>query len=220
MLCKIFVQTLFMFLSAILVQADTLIDLPKPRYSGQVSLEETLQKRRSVREFSKESITLKEVSQILWAAQGITDSNKKRTAPSAGALYPMKVYLLAGNVRELRAGIYLYEPGKHQLIKIIDGDFRDSLCNAALGQPWVKNASLNIVITAVYEITTRKYGDRGIRYVHIEAGHVGQNILLQAESLGLGAVPVGAFHDGEVKRILNLKENEQPLYIIPVGKKR
>lgn len=200
--------------------AETAIDLPKPRQKSNISLEEALSKRRSIREFSREALTLQEVSQLLWSAQGITNSKNGRTAPSAGALYPIKIYLVVGSVKNLAVGVYRYEPFKHQIVKTKEGDLRESLSEASLWQPWVKNAAVNIVITAVYEITTRKYGERGIRYVHIEVGHVAQNVLLQAVALELGAVPVGAFYDSEVKKILGLKENEQPLYIIPIGKKR
>lgn len=217
------VKILAFIISALLtchLYAETVVELPKPIKKGNISLEETLSKRRSVREFSSEVLTLNEVSQLLWSAQGITGQNSGRTAPSAGALYPIKVYLVVGGVRNLNAGIYRYEPFKHQIIKIKDEDLRESLSEAALGQPWVKNAAVNLVITAIYEITTKKYGERGIRYVHIEAGHVAQNVLLQAVAIGLGAVPVGAFYDSEVKKVLGLKENEQPLYMISVGKKR
>ncbi|MCS7215202.1 MAG: SagB/ThcOx family dehydrogenase [Thermodesulfovibrio sp.] len=200
--------------------AETLINLPKPRTKGNLSLEETLNKRRSLREYSSEALTLTEVSQLLWSSQGITDEKGRRTAPSAGALYPISVYLVAGNVKNISSGLYKYEPHNHQLIKIKEGDIRDFLSKASLGQPWVRNAPINLVITAVYEITTRKYGERGIRYVHIEVGHAAQNVLLQAVALDLGAVPVGAFNDEDVKKILNLKETEQPLYIIPVGRKK
>lgn len=200
--------------------AETLINLPKPKTKGNLSLEETLNKRRSLREYSSEALTLIEVSQLLWSVQGITDVKDRRTAPSAGALYPLTVYLVAGNVKNLSAGLYKYEPHNHQLIKIKEGDLRDSLSKASIGQPWVRNAPINLVITAVYETTTRKYGERGIRYVHIEVGHAAQNVLLQAVALDLGAVPVGAFNDGDVRKILNLKETEQPLYIIPVGRKK
>lgn len=200
--------------------AETVINLPKPKTKTNISLEETLNKRRSIREYSSEALTLSEVSQLLWAAQGITDKRGKRTAPSAGALYPLSVYLVAGNVKNISSGIYKYEPQNHQLVKIKDGDIREALSKASLGQPWVKNAPVNIIITAIYEVTTRKYGERGIRYVHIEVGHVAQNVLLQAVSLDLGAVPVGAFNDEDVKKILNLREAEQPLYIIPVGRQK
>lgn len=218
-LIKIFIQKISILMLYAFVNAETLIDLPKPSLSSQVSLEETLKNRRSVREFSKEPLTLKEVSQILWAAQGITDANKKRTAPSAGALYPIRVYLLSGNVKRLPAGIYLYEPATHQLVKNREGDMMNALSDAALGQPWIKNAATVVVLTGVYEITKKKYGERGIKYVHIETGHIAQNILLQVVALDLGAVPVGAFNDNEVRKVLNLSEKEFPLYIIPIGRK-
>ncbi|MDI1471364.1 MAG: SagB/ThcOx family dehydrogenase [Thermodesulfovibrio sp.] len=199
---------------------ESVIDLPKPRYKGNITLEETLKERRSVREFSNQPLTLEEISQLLWATQGIKDESGKRTVPSAGALYPLEIYLLSGNVKNLPAGIYKYNPFKHHIMKIKEGDKREELSNVALGQPWVKNASVNFIIVAVYERTTRKYGDRGIRYVHIEVGHAAQNLLLQATALRLGAVPVGAFNDNEVKKVIGLRDNEQPLYIIPVGKRK
>jgi len=196
------------------------IELPSPRYKGTITLEETLKERRSVREFSSHSLSLEEISQLLWAMQGITEPSGGRTAPSAGALYPLEIYLVVGNVKNLPAGVYKYEPFKHRLIKIKDGDKREKLSYAALGQPWVKTAAVDFVIAAVYERTTRKYGKRGIRYVHIEVGHVAQNLLLQATALGIGAVTVGAFYDSEVKKVVGLKNEEQPIYIIPVGKKK
>lgn len=200
--------------------AETFIELPRPKTKSEVSLEETLSKRRSIREYSSESLSLSEVSQLLWSAQGVTDSRGRRTTPSAGALYPLRVYLVAGNVTRLSQGLYLYLPNQHGLHKLKGGDLREALSKASLGQPWVRDAPISIVITGEYEITTGKYGERGIRYVHIEVGHAAQNVLLQAVALNLGAVPVGAFNDEEVRRILNLKQNEYPLYIIPVGKVR
>lgn len=217
---KIFSPFILLLLLSFDLHAETIIGLPKARQKSNISLEETLSKRRSVREYSPDTLTLSDVSQLLWSAQGITDGRNGRTAPSAGALYPLFVYLVAGNVKNLNAGIYKYEPHKHQLLRIKEGDVRDSLAKASLGQPWVREAPANIIITAVYEITTRKYGERGIRYVHIEVGHVAQNVLLQAVALDLGAVPVGAYYDGDVRKILNLGENEHPLYIIPVGKRK
>ena len=196
------------------------ITLPEPRYDSDMSVEQSLLGRRSTRSYTGESITLQELSQLLWAAQGITDSGRGfRTAPSAGALYPREVYVVAGDVQNLVSGIYKYEPDEHELARLIDGDKRSELADAALAQPWVKEGALAIVFTAVYERTTVKYGERGIRYVHIEVGHAAQNLLLQAVAMGLGAAPVGAFHDEPVAGLLNLPDNEQPLYIIPVGRK-
>ncbi len=199
--------------------AGSTVKLPEPRLKGTVSLEETLLKRRSVRDYADVALTLEEVSQLLWAGQGITDTRGGRTAPSAGATYPLEVYLVSGNVQSLAAGIYKYNPKKHELIKVSDGDVRAKLADAALVQTFVAAASIDIVIAAVYERTTWRYGDRGIRYVHIEVGHAAQNICLEAVALGLATVPVGAFHDDRVKSVLGLPANEVPIYILPVGRK-
>jgi len=195
------------------------ISLPEPRLDGEVSLEQSLSERRSMRSYSGESLTLAEVSQLLWAAQGVTDASGHRTSPSAGALYPLELYLVAGNVENLEPGLYHYLPGKHQLVLVADGDVRTDLASAALSQSSVRNGAVSIVITAVYERTTARYGERGIRYVHIEVGHAAQNICLQAAALGLGLVTVGAFDDEQVSEILDLPADENPLYIIPVGRK-
>jgi len=195
------------------------VTLPEPRLKSEVSLEETLLKRRSVREYANLPLTLDNVSQLLWSAQGITAEWGGRTAPSAGGLYPLEVYLVVGSVENLAPGVYKYRPERHDLVKVRDGDVREELANAALGQTWVKEGAVDIVIAAVYERTTKKYGDRGVRYVHMEAGHAAQNIYLQAAALNLGMVTVGAFYDDSVKDILGMAGNEAPLYVIPVGRK-
>jgi len=195
------------------------INLPEPRYDSDISIEQSLLNRRSIRSYTGEPLTLQEVSQLLWAAQGFTDPRGYRTAPSAGALYPLELYLVAGDVEGLTAGVYRYEPGEHQLVKTMEGDKRAELASAALGQDCVKEGAITIVFTAVYERTTVKYGERGIRYVHMEAGHAAQNLCLQATALGLGIVTVGAFNDEQLAELLNLPENEQPLYVIPIGRK-
>lgn len=199
---------------------NQVIKLPQPKYNSQFSVEKALLKRRSVRDFKNEPLTLAEVSQLLWSAQGITEPTTGfRTAPSAGALYPLEVYLIVGNVEKLSPGIYKYQPAGHQLIKLSSADKRTELYHAALSQEWVKDGAVVIVFSAVYERTTEKYGERGVRYVHIEAGHAAQNVYLQTVALNLGTVVVGAFDDNQVKKILNLKENEQPLIIMPIGRK-
>jgi len=200
--------------------SENMIELPKPQFDSDKSIESCLIHRRSIRSYSDKALTLQEVSQLLWAAQGITSDRGYRTTPSAGALYPLEVYLIAGNVQNLSPGIYKYRPASHSLTKQIDGDQRSALANAALMQSWVKESAADIVITAVNSRTTVKYGERGIRYVHMEVGHAAQNVLLQAVALEIGAVPVGAFHDDQVSDLLNLPEDEQPLYIIPLGKLR
>ena len=195
------------------------IKLPAPEYASKLSIEEALLKRRSVRDYKDQPLELAEVSQLLWAAQGITDQRGLRTAPSAGALYPLEVYLVAGNVSGLSAGAYRYVPDGHSLVKVADGDRREELCQAALGQASVKKGAAVIVFTAIYERTTGKYGDRGIKYAHIEVGCASQNVYLQAVSLDIGTVFVGAFHDSRVRELLNLENNEHPHCIMPLGKK-
>jgi len=190
---------------------SNIIKLPLPRLSGKLSLEESLAKRRSKRSFTKESLNWEEIGQILWAAQGITDPRGFRTAPSAGALYPLEIYFLTPE------GAFHYLSASHQAEKIGEKDLRKALALSALGQSAVSQAPLDIVITAVYQRVTGKYGQRGERYVHIEAGHCAQNIHLQAVSLGLDSVPIGAFSDEAVSKVLSLPENYRPLYIIPVG---
>ncbi len=195
------------------------IILPAPIYESSTSLEEALRLRRSVRHYSQDELSLDEVSQLLWAGQGITKAGFYRTSPSAGATYPLELYLVCGEVDEIPAGVYHYVPERHHLVLIRKGDLRSSLKDAALGQEHVGSAPAAIVVTAVYERTTSKYGERGIIYVHMEAGHCAQNILLQAESLDLGAVPVGAFIDKEALAVLDATKNESALYIIPLGRK-
>lgn len=192
------------------------IDLPEPSLKGEVSVEETIEGRRSVRSFSPGALTLEEISQLLWAAQGVTEERRGfRAAPSAGATYPLELYLVTED------GIHSYAPDGHILEPVKSGDMRSSLAGAALGQRFVAEAQASIVITAVYARTAGRYGaERGRRYVHIEAGHAAQNIHLQAVALGLGSVPVGAFRDAEVSGALSLPEGHEPLYIIPVGRPR
>jgi len=187
------------------------IQLPEPMFKGRVSVEEALSKRESIRHFTPEPLTPSVLSQVLWAAQGITRNWGGRTAPSAGALFPLELYLV------LQEGFFHYVPRSHQLIRISDQNFIEDLTSAALGQQCIRESPAIIVITAVYERIERKYGKRGERYVKVEAGHAGQNILLQTVSLGLGAVPVGAFYDDRVKKALSLPVDQEPLYLIPLG---
>ena len=194
------------------------IKLPQPQYDSRSSVESTLLKRKSIRRYTDEPLTLVEISQLLWAAQGVTHHRGFRTAPSAGALYPLEIYIVAGKVTGLAAGIYKFKPNKHVLLKIVEGDKRSELCKAALNQSAVKNAPVVILFFAVYQRITVKYGQRGLRYVFIEVGHSAQNICLQAVSLGLGTVTIGAFNDDKVKKIVNCEADEEPLYIMPVGK--
>jgi len=194
------------------------IALPEPVYESDTSIEEALLARRSIRNYREGALTLQELGQLLWAAQGITDPSGKRTAPSAGALYPLEVYVVVGDVEGLEAGVYKYRPEPHDLVKTLDGDRRKDLTRVALNQQYITQGAIDIVITAVYERVTRKYGDRGVMYTHIEAGHAAQNICLQVASLNLGTVTIGAFENDGVKRVLGLPADEEPLYIMPVGR--
>jgi SagB-type dehydrogenase family enzyme len=194
------------------------IHLPPVRHNSSVSLEATLLTRRSVRKYADEPLSLEEVSQLLWAAQGITDDGGYRTAPSAGALYPLEVYLLAGDVVGLEKGVYKYLPFGHTIIKVTSQDRRVDLHQAALKQDAIIQAPAVIVLAAVYDRTKAKYGDRAPQYVHIEAGSVAQNVYLQATALDLGTVLIGAFYDNQVKAVVGLAKDEEPLALMPVGR--
>lgn len=206
-------------LGGTVAQASESITFPEPSISGAKPLEQLLEQRRSIREFRDESLSQQALGQLLWAAQGITHRKGLRTAPSAGALYPLELYVVVGRLDGLAPGVFHYYPKKHKLENVISGDQRIPLSKAALGQAWVKEAAVVIVFAAVYERTTRKYGKRGIRYVHIEVGHAAENLFLQAEALNLGSVVVGAFDDAEVAKILRLPTDVKPLLLMPVGKK-
>jgi len=205
------------------------IDLPTPRFTSGVSIEETLLNRRSVREFNKEPLTLDDVSQILWAAYGITSPRTHpaslrgglRTAPSAGALYPLEIYLIAGKVSGLNPGIYLYIADGHKLKLHATGDIRKELAEAAAGQSFIADASASLVFTAVYSRTTGKYGSRGKeRYVCMDLGHAAQNVYLQVQALGLATCAVGAFTDMMVSNAVMLPDHEVPLYMMPIGREK
>ncbi len=193
--------------------------LPRPELDGKLSIEKGLLGRRSIREYVAGSLTLAEISQLLWAAQGVTHALGFRTAPSAGALYPLEVYLVVGNVEGLHPGVYRYDARAHTLLAVADGDKRAALSAAALGQECVAEAAVALVFSAVYRRTTAKYGERGVRYVHMEVGHAAQNVYLQAASLRLGTVVVGAFQDDKVKQVIAAAPEEQPLCIMPIGRR-
>ncbi|MCF8060928.1 MAG: SagB/ThcOx family dehydrogenase [Deltaproteobacteria bacterium] len=195
--------------------------LPRPKIDGQISLERSILERRTVRAFGSRPLTLEQLGQLLWAAQGLTGSlGMKRAAPSAGALYPMNVYAVAGDVRGLDAGVYLYAPGGHKLGSGVDGDLRKAVARASLSQAWVAEAPVILIVTAEYERITGKYGRRGVQYAMIESGHIGQNIFLQAVALGLGAGIVGAFREDDLGKALGLPGKRVPLLVMPVGYKR
>lgn len=196
-----------------------LIQLPSPEFKSTTSLEEAILKRRSIRDYTKEPLSIKEVSQILWSAQGITDeASGLRSAPSAGATFPLEVYLVVSNVKDLKAGLYKYNPFNNTLKLLAEGDKRFDIANAALKQGSIEKSAAIVILTAVYERTSVRYGNRTERYVNMEIGHAGQNIYLQAVSLGLGTVMIGAFNDEALIKVLSLPVNEFPLAIYPIGK--
>ena len=185
------------------------VDLPAPPHCD-MSLDEAFENRRTMHELSGPRLTEADISLLLWSAQGITLAGN-RTAPSAGATYPIELYLLTAR------GLYLYRPTHHDLEVVSSEDKRLPLFDNAVDQESVRDAPAVFVVTAVLERTSAKYGDRAVRYVHIEVGHVAQNLLLQAATLGLGGVPVGAFDDDAVSEILGLPDDHEPLYLLPIG---
>ncbi len=198
------------------------IKLPPPRLDGEVSLEKAIKNRRTVRSFTLQPLSMTALSQLLWAAQGITSKRRPyRAVASAGALYPMDLYAVIGKdaIGELEAGVYHYEPPKHTVSLVANGDLRADLARASLSQTWIAKPPVNLVITAEYERISGKYGERGVRYALFEAGHMAQNIFLQAEALGLGAGIVGAFRDSEVLGVLKIPQSHAPLLLMPVGYK-
>jgi len=215
-LCFLSVFLIFDFWFLILQAEDAMdkVKLPKPNLKGNVSLEEAIQKRRSVRSYSSKDLTLDEIGQLCWAAQGITDKRGLRAAPSAGALYPLEIYIVK------KDGLYHYIPDGHLLEKKIAGDLRDSLCKACFGQNFIREAPIDFVICAVYQRVASRYRERGVRYTDIEVGHAAQNVHLEAVALGLDSVPVGAFIDEEVSKALSLPKEEKPIYVIPIGYKK
>jgi SagB-type dehydrogenase family enzyme len=207
-------------LSALSAKKEMPAMLPTPKNRGSLSLEEAIKKRRTVRSFSPSALNREQLSQILYAAQGITEERGfKRAAPSGGALYPTDVYAVVGKAAPEGPdpGVYRYIPSGHRLEKVTPGDRRRPLAEACLHQMWMAGAPVNLVITSEYSRICSKYGDRGMRYAMIEAGHVGQNIFLQAQALGLGAGIVGAFEDRKVAEVLGIPGNHEPLLVMPIG---
>jgi SagB-type dehydrogenase family enzyme len=193
---------------------EGLVKLPKPR-RGDVRLDAAIAQRRSVREFEPEPLTDAQLSQLLWAAQGITGDDGLRAAPSAGALYPLEVYVAVAD------GLLRYVPRQHALAVVGTEDLRPALCRASLDQTAIRRAPAVFVFAAVYARTARKYGEIwSRRYVDMELGHAAQNLLLQAVALDLGGVPIAAFHEDRVHEVLALPEEEEPRYLLPVGRPR
>jgi len=204
-------------------EATQVLDKPhrlkfaEPHRDGSIALERCVAGRRSMRGFGNQALTDGQLGQLLWAAQGVTGADGKRAAPSAGALYPLELYVAVGQVSSLPSGVYHYLSGSHELILVAPGHQREKLVDAARGQDWIATAPAVICIAAAFERTTVKYGNRGRGYAYMEAGHAAQCLMLQAVALGLATTMVGAFSDDEVKRLLHLDPNATPLCLIPVG---
>ncbi len=192
-----------------------ILTLPAPSSSGTMPLEAALARRRSIRSFTAEPLTTAELSQLVWAAQGITDPSRGyRSAPSAGALFPLELYLVKAD------GIFHYLPHGHRLERVAETDQRAELASAAYGQDALRRAALDLVIVGVLERTRVKYGARAEAFVNLEAGHAAQNLLLEATAMGLGAVPIGGFEESALARALPLAPGETPLYIVSIGHPR
>jgi len=205
------------------VLREETMNLPQPEMDGPVSVEQAIKRRRTTRSFASAPLRLGELSQLLWAAQGITEpGGYQRAAPSAGALYPMEVYAVVGEdcVEGLEAGVYHYRPEDHAVSLVKRGDQRSGVARSALSQMWMAQGPVNLAVTAEYSRITGKYGKRGVRYAMIEAGHIGQNIFLQAEALGLKAGIVGAFRDSDLIQVLGIPMDHEPLVVMPVGRQR
>jgi SagB-type dehydrogenase family enzyme len=203
------------------LEAQSLINLPAPSTQGTVSVEKALKNRRTIRQFADKALTPSQLAQLLWAGYGVTDSRGLRSAPSAGALYPLDIYAVVGDrqVSGLAAGVYHYLPEKQALELRKTGDWRRAVARASLQQAWMAEAPIMVVITGEYRRCQVRYGERGMRYTHMESGHVGQNLFLQAEALGLGAGIVGAFENTAIVKTLELPPTYDPLLIMPIGYK-
>ncbi len=201
------------------MKKESKISLPKDFVEGSLSAFDSIKTRRSVRDYSKQPLSLKELSTLLFTTQGIT-SDYKRAAPSAGALYPMETYLVVNNVAGLEKGLYHYLVQEHALEVVKIGDFAQEVRKKGLNQAPLENAAVDFIWTAVSERTTKKYGERGIRYIFIEVGHVSENLYLQANSMDIGVVAIGAFDDQAINKFLGVdSEKETVIYINAVGKK-
>lgn len=205
--------------------AQTQIQLPKPSLTGKMSVETAMARKKSVRAFSPEGLTQSQVSQLLWSANGdlpvdAVSGATTKVLPSAGALYPLEVFLVTGTntVEGIPAGVYKYDPTTHALSLLAAGDNRQALAQAAFSQTWLARAPAILVIGAVFARTTAKYGNRGIQYVFMEAGNANQNIYLEGEALGLKVATVGAFHEAQVSSVLKLSADVAPLLLVGVGK--
>jgi SagB-type dehydrogenase family enzyme len=202
-------------------QGAEAIKLPPPVKQGGMSLAAALEVRRTVRRFASRALDLAQISQLLWSADGTSDPRGLRTSPSAGATYPLDLYLVVGErgVKDMPAGVYRYQVGAHALTLEVPGEVRAAVARASRHQSWMTQAPVMVVITGEYRRCAARYGERGVRYTHMEAGNVSQNLFLAAEALGLGAGIVGAFEDKALAQVLKLPPAHEPLLVMPVGYK-
>lgn len=217
----LFIASLIFLPIFAMAQTHADVPLPKPSFTGKKSVEEVIKARRTIRHFKAKALNLEQLSQILWAVYGVTANDPYKSVPSAGALYPLDIWVAVGKngVEGLAAGVYHYIPKAHRLTQVKAGEVRDDIAMASLYQSWMAEAPVIFIITGEYERCTRKYGEKGIPYTYIEAGHAGQNIFLQAGALGLGAGIVGAFHSDVIRQVLGISRNYDPILIMPVGYK-
>lgn len=195
------------------------ISLPAPHKAGNVDFETCLGRRRSCRDYAEQALGQKDLGQLLWALQGVSGLGGVRTCPSAGAIYPLRTYVLAGAVAGAPAGLYQYDGDQHALEALWRGDRRRKLAAAAFGQECVEQAPVAVVLASDYRRITRELGERGRYLTHVEAGHAGQNWLLQATALGIGAIGLGRFEPDIVAALLRLPDDEEPLYLLLAGHK-
>jgi SagB-type dehydrogenase family enzyme len=193
------------------IAKSTMLHLPKPNFDGTMSLEESLRYRRSVRTFTKHPLSQQEISSILWAAQGITDDADNRTAPSAGARYPVKLQVATKN------GLFGYDSNSHALTNLKPEDVRPMIVETTVGQKFIADAGLVVILSANCDESIQLHGEKAMRYIYLEAGHIAQNIHLEAASLGLASSPVAAFDEAALQSALGLPDGWVPIYVIPVG---
>lgn len=217
---KIYIIIWLMLFSTFMSSQQKIIFLPKPSYKSNISFEETIYKWKATRRFKNQPLTLQQLSQLLWSCGGLTVdgvSSATRVYPSAGAIYPLEIYVVCGNVKDLQNGVYKYNYKEHSLELIKQGDFRNELTKFAHNQFFISQAPVSFIWSAKLDKTSR-YGSRGReKYINIDLGHSAQNLTIQATSLGLGTVQVGSYSEKDVKTLLNLPEDETPFYIMPVG---
>ena len=197
------------------------IALHPPVPNGSTSIDEALKRRKSIRQFSTKSLNEKQLSYLLWASTGVQrqeGEHEFRTAPSAGALYPIETYLVVSSVEDIPQGVYHYSIGSHALEELNAGDFRRAITIAAMGQRMCMEATVVFIWTAIFQRSKWKYGQRAYRYVYLDAGHIAENLALSATSIGIGSCHIAAIFDDEVNEILGVDgSDESAIYMTVLG---